>query len=302
MANNNCMASSHVLTISGTGLHEDLIIDDWSNYPTTERFYSSNNNFDFHKIWFVRGYDLFSLIGTENLKKDRNYDITFIASDGLVLTWKIDQLKNLYYYPDFTVNTEQLVLPMIGFWRAQLFDHQGHPHDVTWEKRSLTDNDRDDRAPRLYLGQEKGNVSDKNQQFFIRNLLAIVIDEAGETEFEGPEDGSVPKPEEQPQSNNEEPVILETENADSELVDRGTLEIDQFEELEDENLPLNESIYNNGLQNEKIADGIIEAGQHDNANIDGLNNEESSLWIILIIVIVALIILLAVINIFIKRR
>ncbi|HPZ12443.1 MAG TPA: hypothetical protein PKV91_08855, partial [Bacillota bacterium] len=67
--------SQPVLTVTGTGLHQDVLIyeGDWSNYTEVVRYYSSNNNHDYHKIWKVKGYDLFELLGAQNLKTDQDY-------------------------------------------------------------------------------------------------------------------------------------------------------------------------------------------------------------------------------------
>jgi DMSO/TMAO reductase YedYZ molybdopterin-dependent catalytic subunit len=167
------------LTITGTGLEQDVVFyeSDWDIGTMEERFYSSNNNFDFHKIWKVKGYDLFSLIGSSNLKADQDYPITFIAVDGARITRTVNQLQSLYYYPDFTVASGELVAPMLAFYRAELFDSPGLPTTVAWQDRELTESDIDNNAPRLHMGQAEGNVSDINQQFFLRDLVRIVVGE-----------------------------------------------------------------------------------------------------------------------------
>jgi DMSO/TMAO reductase YedYZ molybdopterin-dependent catalytic subunit len=171
------------LVITGTGLVEDVVITDWADYTVShameDRFYSSNNNFNFHKIWKVRGYDLFNLIGSENLITDdllTDYSITFVAKDGARVTKTVSELQSQYYYPDFTVASEQRVSPMLAFYRAALFEPSaGLPTNVTWEDRELTEADKDNNAPRLHMGQVHGNVSDINQQFFLRDLVRIVV-------------------------------------------------------------------------------------------------------------------------------
>jgi hypothetical protein len=60
-----------VLVITGTGLEEDVIITetDWKNFnhpEMVERYFSSNNSSNFHKIWKVKGFDLFSLLEEGN--------------------------------------------------------------------------------------------------------------------------------------------------------------------------------------------------------------------------------------------
>lgn len=88
--------SQPVLTVTGTGLHQDVLIyeGDWSNYTEVVRYYSSNNNFDYHKIWKVKGYDLFELLGAQNLKTDQDYEVTFVAADGARVTRKISELQS----------------------------------------------------------------------------------------------------------------------------------------------------------------------------------------------------------------
>ena len=171
--------SGPALLITGSGLKEDVQISNWSAYSSAlvDRYYSSNNNWNFHKIWKVRGFDLFSLFGTGNLKTDQDYTVTFVAADGLRYSESISSLKDRYYYPHFTGSGSQ-VYPVIGFYRAALFEPNvpGLPVSVTWSDRSLTAGDLDDMAPRLYLGQ-KGNPSDRNQPLFVRELVRIVVGE-----------------------------------------------------------------------------------------------------------------------------
>jgi hypothetical protein len=203
------------LEITGTGLVEDVIISNWNNYSLRQRFYSSNNNFDFHKIWKVKGYDFFDLLGSGNLKTDQDYTITFIASDGAKKAWRISALRSLNYYSDFTIGSGQRVLPMIGFYRAELFDNLGLPSEVEWQDRTLTEADKDDRAPRLYIGQTAGNVSDKNQQFFIRDLARIQVGEVRPS----PPAPQEPEDPEEPEDPDEKPNPVEP---DPEKPDPGT--------------------------------------------------------------------------------
>jgi len=180
--------SQPVLTVTGTGLHQDVLIyeGDWSNYTEVVRYYSSNNNFDYHKIWKVKGYDLFELLGAQNLKTDQDYEVTFVAADGAPVTRKISELQSQYYYPQFTVESGQLVAPMLGFYRAALYepDFQGRPDpdEIIWEDRELTEADRDANAPRLHMGQAAGQVSENNQSFFLRDLVRIVVGEERPTD------------------------------------------------------------------------------------------------------------------------
>ncbi|HOA36397.1 MAG TPA: hypothetical protein PKV91_08820 [Bacillota bacterium] len=172
------------LIITGTGLKKDVIIypHDWeNNYNKVTRYYSSNNTLNFHHIWKVRGYDLFDIIKTDNLvDASKDYLLTFVARnrDGTEtrISRTMNDLKNRYYYPHFDPNEEIPVPPMIGFERADLYEHQGLPvpADVVWGDKPF---ERDNDAPRLYFGQAKGNVSDKNMTFFLYGLFKIVVGE-----------------------------------------------------------------------------------------------------------------------------
>ncbi len=180
--------SQPVLTVTGTGLHQDVLIyeGDWSNYTEVVRYYSSNNNYDYHKIWKVKGYDLFELLGAQNLKTDQDYEVTFVAADGAPVTRKISELQSQYYYPQFTVESGQLVAPMLGFYRAALYepDFQGRPDpdEIIWEDRELTEADRDANALRLHMGQAEGQVSENNQSYFLRDLVRIIVGEERPTD------------------------------------------------------------------------------------------------------------------------
>jgi hypothetical protein len=177
------------LIITGTGLKKDVVIypNDWSNYIRKERYYSSNNTLNFHHIWKVKGYDLFDIIKTDNLVDgSKDYLLTFVAKepDGKEtnISRTMNDLRNRYYYPKFDVNDGELVPPMIGFERADLYEYQDpsgkgkppDPADVILQDKPF---ERDEKAPRLYFGQAKGNVSDKNMTFFLYYLARIVVGE-----------------------------------------------------------------------------------------------------------------------------
>ena len=177
------------LIITGTGLKKDVVIypNDWSNYIRKERYYSSNNTLNFHHIWKVKGYDLFDIIKTDNLVGgSKDYLLTFIAKepDGkeTKISRTMNDLSDRYYYPKFDVNDGEFVPPMIGFERADLFEYQDpsnkgnppDPADVILQDKPF---ERDEKAPRLYFGQAKGNVSDKNMTFFLYYLARIVVGE-----------------------------------------------------------------------------------------------------------------------------
>ncbi len=186
------LAAKPDLVITGTGVYEDVVIypGEWSRYTQVVRTYSTNNNFDYHKIWKVKGYDLFVLIGVNNLKSQK-YTVTFIAKDGARLSKTIGQLRSQFYYPKFS-GEGSAVAPTIGFYRAVLFnpDYQGKPDpaDAIWQDRELTEADRDnEESPRLYFGQASGQYSENNQSFFLKNLACIVVGEERPVE-ETPQD------------------------------------------------------------------------------------------------------------------
>ncbi|MDW7672455.1 MAG: hypothetical protein SCM88_12300, partial [Bacillota bacterium] len=177
-----------VLVITGTGLEEDVIITetDWKNFnhpEMVERYFSSNNSSGFHKIWKVKGFDLFNLLDKGTLLGDEDYSITFVASDGFKRSWTISQLESLYHYPDFTLVSGELVNPLIGSYRKDTFDQLVNDENplnppVTWEDISLIEAEHYDiNSPRLYLGQADGNIDDMNQSNFIRDLRRIVVGE-----------------------------------------------------------------------------------------------------------------------------
>ncbi len=171
------------LVITGTGLKQDVIFNEsyyQFNHPQMEElYYSSNNNWNFKSIWHVKGFRLRSLLdqfGAGNLKEG-SWPITFLAKDGLSFTMTLQELENRFYYPDLTIDSEEQVDPMIGIYRAQLFNVINPTPPIKWADRKLTVADRDQEAPRLYFGQKKGNIDDRNQPFFIRDLVRIVVGE-----------------------------------------------------------------------------------------------------------------------------
>ncbi|WP_034638866.1 ligand-binding sensor domain-containing protein [Desulfofalx alkaliphila] len=172
------LAAAPDLIITGTGLEQDVMIyaSDWDNYQMVERIYSSNNSFGTHRIQKVRGYDLFELIGVGNLKTDQDYLVKFIASDNFSSTRSVSNLLDLYTYPDFGIDSEQSVMPTLGFYSVELFtssqDSLSPP--VTYADLELS---TDNGAPRLYLGQQKGNIHDQNHSDFVSNVVRIVVGE-----------------------------------------------------------------------------------------------------------------------------
>jgi len=171
------------LVITGTGLKQDVIFNEsyyqFYHPKIEELYYSSNNNWNFKSIWRVKGFRLRSLLdqfGAGNLKEGV-WPITFKAKDGLSFTMTLQELENRFYYPDLTIDSEEQVDPMIGIYRAQLFNVINPTPPIKWTNRPLTEADRDKEAPRLYFGQKKGNIDDRNQPFFIRDLVLIVVGE-----------------------------------------------------------------------------------------------------------------------------
>lgn len=178
------LAAQPALTITGTGLHHDVQIsgNGWSKYSLEDRFYSSSNNFNYHKIWKVKGYDIFNLIGDGNLKTDQNYAVVFISAlDGGKVTKTVSELQSQYYHPKFTASGAVPVAPMLSFYRTAVFepDYQGLPEstEVIWQDRALTENDSDGDKPRLVMGQSLGQVSQNNQSFFNKQVARIVVGE-----------------------------------------------------------------------------------------------------------------------------
>jgi|GEM_PF-390579 len=163
------------LVITGTGINQDVFISaaDWN--AMQERHYSSNNSYNFHKILKVRGYDLFDLIGTSNLKTDQDYPVRFIASDGFSLTKSVQNLKSLSYYQHFTSADAVQVAPMIGYYYKELISDDTPEPPVAWTDQTLTTADADANAPRIYFGQN--GIDDKNQSNFVRSLVRIVVGE-----------------------------------------------------------------------------------------------------------------------------
>ena len=177
-------AASPSLVITGTGVEREVTLtqSDWQNvnHPQmVERIFSSNNNFNFHKIWQVKGFDLFSLLEEAGLKGGGAQKVTFIAADGFKRTWTVDELKALSVHSDMTPGSAVKVAPMIGSFRTELLDVPGNElkAPVTWSEKVLSAADLDGEGPRLYLGQESGKVSDINQMNFIRDLRRIVVGE-----------------------------------------------------------------------------------------------------------------------------
>ncbi len=185
-----------LLVITGTGLEQDIYLYEadlaFNNPRMVEYYYSSNNNWDFKSILKVRGFDLLELLdqyGEGNLKEG-DWPLTFISRDGLVIPqllpggdyfpfpMTISTLQERYYYSDLTLASEERVDPMIGIYRASLYNNNNPQPPVSWDDRELTEGDMDNynNPPlRLYFGQARGNIEDRNQPFFNRELIRIVV-------------------------------------------------------------------------------------------------------------------------------
>ncbi|AOT69563.1 two-component regulator propeller domain-containing protein [Geosporobacter ferrireducens] len=170
-------AAATELLITGTGIHEEIRITaaDWSKYQLAERFYSTNNSLNFHKIVKAKGYDLFELIGADNLKTDRDYTVKFTCADGFEFTKSISELKNAYYTSDFTEAGKVKTLPMIAKYTAVLadFPKDSFSPPVTWKDRSLTDSDLDKDFPKLIFGQT--SIDDMNMSKWGKEVVKITI-------------------------------------------------------------------------------------------------------------------------------
>ena len=174
-------AEPGALIITGDGLEKQLVLNpsEWQlNHPQwIERYYSSNNNLGFHKIWLVKGYDLGSLLKEAGLKGGGDYLITFESADGVTYSEKWSSLQRRYYFSDLTTDTGQFIGPLIGFYRKEVFDAIEPQPPVYWQSQELTASDRDPQWPRLYMGQQQDHPSDINQPMFLRELVRIVVEQ-----------------------------------------------------------------------------------------------------------------------------
>jgi sugar lactone lactonase YvrE len=173
-----------VLVITGTGLERDLFIYqsdfDFNNPDMVERYFSSNKNApEHHKIWKVKGFDVFSLLNSAGLIDGTDWNVTFKASDGFTLSWSISALESMYWHPDFTAESAERVLPVVGIYRAELFSKliTEFTPPASWDDRALTTADLDTHPPRLFIGQAQGQISDRNQSKFVRSLVRVVVGE-----------------------------------------------------------------------------------------------------------------------------
>jgi len=177
------------LLITGTGVKEEIRItsEDWKDYEMVERIYSANNSLNFHKIIKTKGYDLFELIGEDNLKTNENYEMHFICSDGFEFTKTVETLKSLYSFRDFTEENSVLSKPMLAKYSSVLADY---PKDnfnppINWQDQSLTEKDLDKDFPKLVFGQK--SVDDMNLSKWGKEVIKIVVGEEIESEESGME-------------------------------------------------------------------------------------------------------------------
>ena len=167
------------LLITGTGVNEEVSIKeaDWSKYKMVERVYSGNNSFNFHKIIKAKGYDLFELIGKDNLKTDQDYQVKFTCSDGFEITKSIGELRNTYYFSNFTEKSKQKSEPMIAKYTAVLADFSKDKFSppIKWTDRALNEKDLDRGFPKVVFGQ--ANIDDMNISKWGKEIVKITIGE-----------------------------------------------------------------------------------------------------------------------------
>jgi hypothetical protein len=165
--------------ITGSGVNNDVVITavDWSKYNVVERFYSTNNSLGFHKIVKAKGYDLFELIGEDNIKSGSDYNVKFTCSDGFEFTRLLSELKNANYYSNFTEESKTIVLPMIAKYTSVLADF---PKDVfappiNFMDKEITEADSDSGFPKLVFGQI--SIDDMNMSKWGKEIVKITVGE-----------------------------------------------------------------------------------------------------------------------------
>lgn len=165
------------LVITGTGVYEEVIIteDDWDKYELIERIYSGNNSLNFHKIIKAKGYDLFEIIGENNLKTDKDYVVKFTCSDGFEFTKTLSELKNTYFYSDFTEDSKAKINPMIAKYTLELAEYPKNNFSppVEWTDREITEEDLDKGFPKILFGQT--SIDDMNISRWGKEVVKITI-------------------------------------------------------------------------------------------------------------------------------
>lgn len=172
-------AASTDLTITGIGINKDVVIKDgdWSKYKLSEEYYSTNNSLGFHKIIKVKGYDLFDLIGKDNLKTDMDYLVNFTCADGFKFTKLISELKNTYYYKDFTETSKAKARAMIVTHTTVLADYPKNVFapPIKWSDKAITEKDKEKDFPKLTFGQVA--IDDMNMSSWGKEVIKITIGE-----------------------------------------------------------------------------------------------------------------------------
>lgn len=165
--------------ITGSGVNENVVVrtTDWANYNMVERFYSTNNSLGFHKIVKAKGYDLFDMIGKNNIKSGSDYTVKFTCSDGFEFTKTISELKGTFYYSNFTEQSKAAVFPMIAKYTSVLADF---PKDtflppIRFTDKTITEADLDSSFPKLVFGQT--NIDDMNMSKWGKEVVKITVGE-----------------------------------------------------------------------------------------------------------------------------
>ncbi|MDW7672096.1 MAG: hypothetical protein SCK57_03840 [Bacillota bacterium] len=167
------------LIITGDALEGELVLNlsEWKldNPDFVDALFSSNNHFGYHKIWRVKGYDLYRLLAEAGLREVPGTTVTFVASDGFSYTETLESLTARCCFPDLTAGSEEPAMPMIVLYSALMFDEQDPRPPVFWKARPLTEADYDRQRPRMMMGQRKDDPSDDNQAYFVGDMVKIVV-------------------------------------------------------------------------------------------------------------------------------
>ena len=170
------VAAEGELLITGSGVNQELLISsaDWSKYNMVERTYSTNNSLGFHKIVKAKGYDLFDLLGN-NLKTDQDYPVKFTCSDGFEFTMTVSQLKDAYYFKDFTETSKEPIMPMIAKYTLVMADIPQNIFSppVNWTDIAISEKDLDKDFPKLVFGQT--DIDDMNMSKWGKEIIKITV-------------------------------------------------------------------------------------------------------------------------------
>jgi hypothetical protein len=169
------------LLITGSGLRKEIVLNpsEWTldNPGFVDAFFSSNNHFGYHKIWRVKGYDLFRLLAEAGFHELPEISITFVGGDNFTHKETLKSLRSRRCFPDFTTGSDEPSKPIIVLYSALMFDAQDPQMPVFWEPRPLTEADYDRQRPRLMMGQRQDDPGDDNQVFFVGDLVRILVGE-----------------------------------------------------------------------------------------------------------------------------